>query len=538
MKLRDIVDAYGAQISAGFERGSYAAFAPAEETVGFIATDGSGARGIAFMCDRLRTDLDGTIRQAEYAGITGLELLDSGEGAYADELVIKTGGEPIRISDYSLEKHRLKALIEELRRAALAMSDNEREAVYSEAMLAAAEHFSQTAPVFAALPEIEKREAVIPDGYTPAQITEERIDWISGPRVRESEKAQEGGAAVAAKPVGAAEAELQPVGAPETAAQPVSAPEIAAKPASAPEAAAQPISAPEAAAQPVSVPETAANPAGVPETAAKPESAPEAAAQPVNAAQEAAPTAREVVREIAREMEQAPLEIPQEEAPAEPPVIPEYFVEEQEDLSEMTHEQTLSYLLSSINEINAPASAEPPAQQPAYSAPIQQAQVYAQPVQEQVQAAAQAVVQQEQAAPAQPLLTQEPVSGDIYIKASRKLREFCELGTLTQQGIEAAVKEGLIPAAEAFSQITAQKPAPPPLSERIAELKAASDRIDEYFELGEDVAARVMFFMLYQMLSYSDRLAELPETKARLNDFFRRWGAAGITLSMLDMRVQ
>ena len=512
MKLRDIVDAYGAQISAGFERGSYAAFAPAEETVGFIATDGSGARGIAFMCDRLRTDLDGTIRQAEYAGITGLELLDSGEGAYADELVIKTGGEPIRISDYSLEKHRLKALIEELRRAALAMSDNEREAVYSEAMLAAAEHFSQTAPVFAALPEIEKREAVIPDGYTPAQITEERIDWISGPRVRESEKAQEGGAAVAAKPVGAAEAELQPVGATEIAAQPAGVPE--------------------AAAQPVSVPEAAAQPAGAPEIAAK----------PVNAAQEAAPTAREVVREIAREMEQAPLEIPQEEAPAEPPVIPEYFVEEQEDLSEMTHEQTLSYLLSSINEINAPAAAEPPAQppaqQPAYSAPIQQAQVYAQPVQEQVQAAAQAVVQQEQAAPAQPLLTQEPVSGDIYIKASRKLREFCELGTLTQQGIEAAVKEGLIPAAEAFSQITAQKPAPPPLSERIAELKAASDRIDEYFGLGEDVAARVMFFMLYQMLSYSDRLAELPETKARLNDFFRRWGAAGITLSMLDMRVQ
>lgn len=507
MKLRDIVDAYGAQISAGFERGSYAAFAPAEETVGFIATDGSGARGIAFMCDRLRTDLDGTIRQAEYAGITGLELLDSGEGAYADELVIKTGGEPIRISDYSLEKHRLKALIEELRRAALAMSDNEREAVYGEAMLAAAEHFSQTAPVFAALPEIEKRETVIPDGYTPAQITEERIDWISGPRVRESEKAQEGGAAVAAKPVGTAEAELQPVGATETAAQPVSATEIAAQP------------------------------AGVPEAAAQPISVPEAVAQPVSAAQEAAPTAREVVREIAREMEQAPLEIPQEEALAEPPVIPEYF-EEQEDLSEMTHEQTLSYLLSSINEINAPAAAEPPAQQPAYSAPIQQAQAYAQPVQEQVQAAAQAVVQQEQAASAQPLLTQEPVSGDIYIKASRKLREFCELGTLTQQGIEAAVKEGLIPAAEAFSQITAQKPAPPPLSERIAELKAASDRIDEYFGLGEDVAARVMFFMLYQMLSYSDRLAELPETKARLNDFFRRWGAAGITLSMLDMRVQ
>ena len=534
MKLRDIVDAYGAQISAGFESGSYAAFAPAEETVGFIATDGSGARGIVFMCDRLRTDLDGTIRQAEYAGITGLELLDSGEGAYADELVIKTGGEPIRISDFSLEKHRLKALIEELRRAALAMSDNERDAVYSEAMLAAAEHFSQTAPVFAALPEIEieKREAAIPDGYTPAQITEERIDWISGPRVRESEKAQESGAAVAAKPVGVAEAKLQPVGAPEAAAKPAGVPETAAQPAGAPEAVAQPAGVPETAVQPAGAHETAAKPTGVPETAAQPADVPETAAQPINAAQEAAPTAREVVKEIAQEMEreapcEIPREVPQEEAPAEPPVIPEYF-EEQEDLSELTHEQTLSYLLSSINEINAPAAAERNAQpQLTATAPIQQAQ-----------AAAPAVVQQEQAAPAQPLLTQEPVSDDIYIKASRKLREFCELGTLTQQGIEAAVKEGLIPAAEAFSQITAQKPAPPPLSERIAELKAASDNIDAYFALGEDVAARVMFFMLYQMLSYSDRLAELPETKARLNDFFRRWGAAGITLSMLDMRVQ
>lgn len=493
MKLRDIVDAYGAQISAGFESGSYAAFAPAEETVGFIATDAGGARGIAFMCDRLRTDLDGTIRQAEYTGITGLELLDSGEGAYADELVIKTGGEPIRISDFSLEKHRLRALIEELRRASRAMTEDEREAVYSEAMLAAAEHFSQTAPVFATLPEIEKREAAIPDGYTPAQITEERIDWISGPRARGSDEADKA-PVMAAQPAGAHEAELQPASAPETAVQPVSVP------------------------------------AG-------------AAEAPQSAAQESAPTAREVVKEIAREMEQAPPEIPQEEAaPIEPPVIPEYS-EEQEDLSEMTHEQTLSYLLSSINEINAPAAGDRTSQ----NAPIQQAQLVqpvepVQPVQpapaEPVQAQPLPTVAPVQAAPVQPLLTEEPPSGDIYIKASRKLREFCELGTLTQQGIEAAVKEGLIPAAEAFSEITAQKPAPPPLSERIAELKAASDGIDGYFSLGEDVAARVMFFMLYQMLSYSDRLAELPETKARLNDFFRRWGAAGITLSMLDMRVQ
>ena len=435
MKLRDIVDAYGAQVSAGFESGSYAAFAPAEETVGFISTDQSGARGIAFMCDKLRTDLDGTIRQADYLGIERLDILDSGEGAYADELVITAGGEPIRISDLSLEKHRLKALIEELSRAVRAMTEEEREEVYSEAMLAAAEHFSQAAPSFAPPPpEIERREAAIPDGYTPAQITEERIDWISGPRARA-------------------------------------------------------------------------------------QSAPEVRTAPAQNSAAAAPTE---VREVWQEPDAAP---------AEPPVIPEYC-EEQEDLSEMTHEQTLSYLLSSINEINATAAVqEQPSVQPTVQ-PAVQPQASAQP------AANHAVNLAANPAPAKPLLTEEPPSGDIYIKASRKLREFCELGTLTQQGIESAVKEGLIPAAEAFSQITAQKPVPPPLSERIAELKAASDGIGGYFALGEDIAARVMFFMLYQMLSYSDRLAELPETKQRLNDFFRRWGAAGITLSMLDMRVQ
>ena len=47
---------------------------------------------------------------------------------------------------------------------------------------------------------------------------------------------------------------------------------------------------------------------------------------------------------------------------------------------------------------------------------------------------------------------------------------------------------------------------------------------------------RVMFFMLYQMLSYADRIAENPDTKEPLNDFFRRFGTAGITLSMLDVR--
>lgn len=422
MKLRELVDAYGAQISAGYESGRYAGFAPAEETLGFISTDGSAARGLVFMCDRLRTDLDGTVRQAEYTRIEAVEILDSGEGAYADELLIKAGGEPLRVSDCSLDKHRLKALIDELCRESRAMPEGEREDVYNEAMSAAAEHFSAM---------VKPEEHTIPEEYVPAQIPDERIDWLSNsndvPPAREDDLTEE--PAVPDEPV-----------------------------------------------EPVK---------------------PTAPAEPAPSAEPVA----EVQPELWEETE-------------EPPVIPEYFEEEQEDLSELSHEETISYLLSSLSEINTPAAQADIPPESGFEEETAQAQ------------------------PEEPRLTEEPISDDIYIKASRKLREFCELGTLTQQGIEAAVKEGLIPAAEAFAAVTAQIAAPQPLAGRIEELRAASGSMDRYFALGEDVAARVMFFMLYQMLSYSDRLRELPETKERLNDFFRRWGAAGITLSMLDMRIQ
>lgn len=452
MKLRNIVDEYGAKICAEYKNGDYAEFAPAEETVGFISTSGNSARGIAFMCDKLRVNLDGAIMQAEYAAIEAVEILDSGEGAYADELVIKAGEESLRISDYSLEKRELKALIDEICAESAAMSDKEREGIYSETMLAAAEHFSKTAPLFSPpKPEIEKRSAVIPDGYTPAQITEERIDWISGPS-RAEETSQAGSAT----------------------------------------------------------------------------------------------TEREQAQ-----LSALPVNMPEAFKQTEPPVIPEAasnLTEKQcdEDISEMTHEQTLSYLLDSINEINAPvvhdipAAQDTPAAQDAPVAPVVCASTAASAAYAE---AAQFVQNQsnvfEGQANALPSLSVEPISDDIYIKASQKLREYCEHGTLTQEGIEAAVKEGLIPAAEMFMDVMSQAAdISQGLAERINELKSASDRIEDYFALGEDAAARVMFFMLYQMLSYADRLAERHETKQRLNDFFRRWGAAGITLSMLDMRVQ
>lgn len=134
-------------------------------------------------------------------------------------------------------------------------------------------------------------------------------------------------------------------------------------------------------------------------------------------------------------------------------------------------------------------------------------------------------------------LNVEPIWGDIYIKASRKLRELCESGWFVMEQYEAELKERLIPAAEAFERLTSDSArVPKVLIPKITELKAAADNFDYYFKFGEDIAIRAMFFMLYQMLTYADRIAESPETKERLNDFFRRFGSAGITLSMLDMR--
>lgn len=177
---------------------------------------------------------------------------------------------------------------------------------------------------------------------------------------------------------------------------------------------------------------------------------------------------------------------------------------DEEDVSGMTTEEQLSLLRSSIDEINSTAEKNEHAEA------------------------------EEPQTEGNTALTKEPESDDIYIKASAKLREICESGRLSMEQIEGALRENLLTAADAFNEIISQCGIPPRLSDKVAELKKAADGMDKYFELGEDIAARAMFFMLYQMLSYSDRLAETEETKERLNGFFRRWGPSGMTLSMLD----
>lgn len=198
-------------------------------------------------------------------------------------------------------------------------------------------------------------------------------------------------------------------------------------------------------------------------------------------------------------------------------------------IQNMTAEETMSFLAQSLSEINAPIA----------EAPIETVRQSPAPPAENPQPA---TIKDYSAVPEEPpkseKLTVEPVWGDIYIKASRNLRELCESGRLSMKQIEAELNDKLLDSARAFAEITAdESKVPKVLIPKITELKAAAQSFDQYFQLGEDIAVRSMFFMLYQMLSYADRIVETPETKERLNDFFRRFGPAGITLSMLDMRV-
>ncbi len=202
--------------------------------------------------------------------------------------------------------------------------------------------------------------------------------------------------------------------------------------------------------------------------------------------------------------------------------IPENISEPQNsegsgDLDDMTREQTMSYLLDSINEINSEHEAEQISQAPPPPAP------------------------HEEAAPKHIdlALTREPDSPDIYIQASRRIRELCENGRISMEQINTAVKEQLVDASEVYSTLDIDSAQLPALVKKHAlNLAAAAEHLKDYFELGEDIAARVMFFMLYQMLSYTDRIVQSDESKRQLNYFFVRFGSAGIALSLLDANTE
>lgn len=428
----------------------YCSFAAPDETVGVIDVSpaGDGSRGIAFLSDRIIVKLGENTQQAYYTDIRIMEILPSYETPFEDELSIGSPSGEIRISDCSLNKFFLRQLISNVSRMSVTMKESDRSALSEQLTAEALNYYAQTLPTKSEPPKQEPNTVPAPKTAEPVpeaaaavqeiaaakkaalavaqpnnsiEITEEKIEWISGKRPKT--------------------AELH---------TPVTAPALN----------------------------------------------------------------------------------PNEDTHAD--------THDSDDITDMTHEQTMSYLLDSIAEINS----EPvPATTEAAEAPILETE----PIPETVPATAPEPVPAATEQPAvEPLskpepkpvispYTIEPDSNDIYIQASRKIRELCEDGRLSMEQVNTAVKEQLVPASELYSSLDVQNaPLPPAVKNRALQLAAASDKLTDYFALGEDIAARVMFFMLYQMLSYTDRIVQSDDTKQRLNYFFVRFGAAGMILSMLD----
>ena len=392
-------------------------FADAE--VGFIDTSAEcdGSRGIAFSKRKMMVNFDGTVKNVAYCKIRSVQIISSMEDSFADELEICGEHSRLRISDYSIDKLKLKQLVEGLCEG---IEDNATveetaeivEEKVPETVEETAENFDE--PVFPHESEIP----VIAEQPTSEPFPVGEIEWLNS-AVKTEEKA----------------------------------------------------------------------------------------------------VAEEKIEWLSgMSDDEQPPEIPQKPTDTE--------AADREFIEQMSHEETLDFLSRALNEIND----EP--------VPERLREIVVKPDTNVLSVKNFAEKLPEEKTPEKSgKLSKEPVWGDIYIKASRSLRELCESGKLSMNVIENELREKLLDSANAFAKIIAdEQKVTKTLIPKIAELKNAAANFDEYFAYGEDVGVRVMFFMLYQMLSYADRIAENPETKERLNDFFRRFGTAGITLSMLDVR--
>ncbi len=503
MNLRDTISDFGKKITPNFRDIRYCRFAPPSETAGVIdvSSAGDGSRGIAFLTDRLIVKLDGNARQMYYKDIRVMEILPSYETPFEDELLLDAKAGEIRISDCSMNKFFLRQLISNVSRITATMRESERAELLSQLAAEAREYYpdmpavssvsnspgvsapepvrtavstsaeteiSPAAPdmpeapdnpapdteplpeAAAAVQEIaaaKKAALAAVQNTSPIEITEEKIEWISG-KSSKSDKSE--------NTINAETDKIDKIS----------------------------------------------------ETVIAPEApAPASAETPVS--------------------EKLPQTVPAEAGEAG-----ETGKAEESDVSDLSHDQTISYLLDSIAEINsAPEQPAAPEISPERSDTVSAPQPEVSPELPKQEKAPEEDPPKEPA----PALTKEPESTDIYILASRRIREMCEEGRLTMEQVNAAVKEQLVPAAEIYSRLDAENaPLPPAVKSRARQLTAAADRLTEYFALGEDVAARVMFFMLYQMLSYTDRIVQSDETKQALNYFFVRFGPAGIILSMLE----
>lgn len=403
----------------------------ADADVGFIDTSAEcdGSRGIAFSKRKMMVNFDGTVKNVAYCKIRSVQIISSMEDAFADELEISGEHSRLRISDYSIDKLKLKQLIEGLIEGIednVAVEEKVAEIIpetiediaetveekVPETAAKAAEKFEE--PVF----QQKSETPVIEEQHASEPFPVDGIEWLNG-AVKTEEKV-------------VAEEKIEWL-------------------------------------------------SGMSNDEKPPE-----------------------IRETPTDTEAA----------------------DREFIEQMSHEETLDFLSKALNEINnEPVSEKPP-------------EIVVKPDTNALLVSAFPQNPPEEKTPEKSGgLSKEPVWGDIYIKASRSLRELCESGKLSMNVIENELREKLLDSANAFAKIIAdEQKVPKTLIPKIAELKNAAENFDEYFAYGEDVGVRVMFFMLYQMLSYADRIAENPDTKEPLNDFFRRFGTAGITLSMLDVR--
>ena len=513
--LRSDVEEQCRKICPGVGSKSVCAFAPRGGVIGFIDTSGArnGSRGIAFFGDRMYVNTDGTVHDIEYKSISGLQIISSFEDSFADELSVSGTDFELRISDYSLDKFELKRLLDELckEREQVAERRAEQAEKYAEMIaqrlaentVLSEEDENIACPVIVeTFIDIPENRAPLPENYSPAPLPDEKINWISG-------RSYEINSGLDTIPK---TAEPQPPKAPGIMSGIVDrVPVIGTIRPSVP--------------QPLKAAQTTLDGTLIPEKKIEESSAAETPKEPPR---------------------KDPLKAFEKTAP-----LPEK--EMRERIENMSADEMMMFLSSTLSEINDQSD-------PFFDQTERPKAEYAQAIAQAI-APAGALSEAEdghnpprtdsvfvndaaerQAQSAKPVkwetLTKEPIWGDIYIKASKSLRELCESGKLTMEQMENEIKARLLSTAEEFEKIIEDESRiPKVLIPKIFELKSAAADFDKYFDYGEDVAVRAMFFMMYQMLTYTDRIMESPETKDRLNDFFRRFGPAGITLSMLDMRV-
>ena len=512
---REDIKACCKKISPGYDEDSVCDFADNVQTLGFIDTSQgqNGSRGIVFSTNHMMLNTDGTLRIIFYRNITDVRIIESFEDTFSDELEIVCGGEEFRVCNCSLNKTELKSLLDKLCGGRIHGEETARIVPLppkpSSTAIADTAASSEPAPQ---TPDISKEEsaAVLPMKAPPLEIPlhETKQNEQSGNDVVQPREGKQN------EPVRNDVTQRE-----DRQSEPVRN-----------EAAPREVRQSGSVRNEIPRREDRQNESLKNEIPQRDDrQAEQPGSKPLRADND-----EDIIieRDIPVIFETVINRKSINQKPNDPPAKDDDLdnTEERLKIQNMTTEETMSFLAQSLSEINAPVFDEPEPEP--VPEPVQRVKEPSPATIKDYNPPMPDVSQKPKG------LTVEPVWGDIYIKASRNLRELCESSRLSMKQIEAELNDKLLESAKAFAEITADESrVPKVLIPKITELKAAAQNFDQYFQLGEDIAVRAMFFMLYQMLSYADRIVETPETKEGLNDFFRRFGPAGIMLSMLDMRV-